>query len=290
MKLRAFAVIAALALPAVASAQPGSSPSSNGPSTGSSPSSGPSSPSSSSGMGPNSGASSNSPSTGSSPSSGPTAPAAGPPSTTGPSTGTSSNAPGDNSGPPSNAPSTATPSATNDQSPTTPSRPGQKLSDADTKIVAHLHHVNQMEITLAKQAQKQGTSRVKDYANTIITDHQSSDRDLTALAKDHKVATIPADKPQSDADRQDEKDMTVSVARLKTLKGADFDKEYINMMVSGHDKELTRIDTSMTAANDADLKSLLQATKPVLQRHADAARDLQKSPQASLDTPAAKQP
>lgn len=171
-----------------------------------------------------------------------------------------------------------------------PSRQGDKLSDADTKIVAHLHHVNQMELSLAKQAQKQGTSHVKDYAGTIITDHQSADRDLTTLAKNHKVATIPADKPQTDADRQDEKDMTVSMARLKTLKGADFDKEYINMMVTGHDKELTRIDTSMSAANDPDLKGLLVATKPVLQRHADAARDLQKSPQASLDTPAAKQP
>jgi putative membrane protein len=255
MQLRAFAVILAFALPAAASAQPGSSPS-----------------------------------TGSSPSSGPSAPApSGSPSTTGPNSGASGNGRANN-GAPGNAPSTTGPAATNDQSPTTPSRQGDKLSDADTKIVAHLHHVNQMEITLAKEAQKQGTARIKDYASTILTDHQSSDKDLTSLAKKHKLGTIPADKPQSDADRQDEKDMTVSVARLKTLKGADFDKEYLNMMVSGHDKELTRIDTSMSAANDPDLKSLLQSTKPVLQRHADQARDLQKSPQASLDTPAVKQP
>jgi len=279
MKLRAFAVIAALALPAVASAQPSSSPSSNGPSTGSSPGTGPQSPSSpSSGVSPNSGPSnspsSNSPSTGASPSSGPAAPSGAP----------------SNSGASGNSPSPGAPSAAdNDAGPTMPSRQGAKLSDADTKIVAHLHHVNQMEITLAKQAQKQGTAHVKDYASTIVTDHQRADRDLTNLAKNHKVATIPADKPQSDADRQDEKDMTVSVARLKTLKGADFDKEYINMMVTGHDKELTRIDTSISAANDPALKTMLQSIKPVLQRHADAARDLQKSPQASLDTPAMKQ-
>ena len=158
-----------------------------------------------------------------------------------------------------------------------------KLSDADAKVVSHLHHVNQIEITLAKQALKQGTAHIKDYANTLVTDHQSADKDLTAFAKAHKLAAIPADKPATDADRQDDKDMTTSMAHLKALKGAEFDKAYLDMMVSGHDKELTKIDVSISGAGDADLKSLLQNVKPVLQRHADQARDLQKSPQASAD-------
>src|SRR5689334_15799459 len=32
-----------------------------------------------------------------------------------------------------------------------------KLSDADVKIISHVHHVNQMEIDLGKVAQKSGT-------------------------------------------------------------------------------------------------------------------------------------
>jgi putative membrane protein len=112
-----------------------------------------------------------------------------------------------------------------------------------------------------------------------------ADKDLTAFAKAHKVAAIPADKPMTDADRQDEKDMTTAMAHIKSLKGAEFDKEYLNMMVSGHDKELTKIDVSISGATDPDLKSMLQSVKPVLQRHADQARDLQKSPQASSNMP-----
>jgi putative membrane protein len=162
---------------------------------------------------------------------------------------------------------------------------GAKLSDADIKIIAHLHHINQMEITLGKDAQRQGTAKVKDYANTMITDHQTADKDLTAFAKAHKLTTIPADKPTTDAERQDDKDMTQQMARLKTLKGADFDKTYLNMMVSGHDKELTKIDVEISSASDPDFKNLLQSVKPVLQRHADQARDLMKSPQASADEP-----
>jgi putative membrane protein len=75
------------------------------------------------------------------------------------------------------------------------------------------------------------------------------------------------------------------MAKLKTLKGADFDKAYLNMMVSGHDKELTKIDVEISSASDPDFKNLLQSVKPVLQRHADQARDLMKSPQASADEP-----
>lgn len=209
------------------------------------------------------------------------------------------NTPNTNS-PTNNTPSNLPAAATPDQGPATPDRlpsdkspsdkpttsdtgKSDKLGDADTKIVAHLHHVNQMEISLAQTAQKAGSAHVKDYASTLLTDHQSADKDLTAFAKAHKLTTIPADKPATDADQQDDKDMTTQMAHLKTLKGAEFDKAFLNMMVAGHDKELTRIDVSISSASNPDLKSQLQTIKPVLQRHSDQARDLQKSPQASAE-------
>ncbi|HZJ63411.1 MAG TPA: DUF4142 domain-containing protein [Kofleriaceae bacterium] len=166
-----------------------------------------------------------------------------------------------------------------------------KLSEGDTKIVAHLHHVNQMEIDMGKLAEKNGTPTVKSYAMTLVSDHQSNDKDLTAFAKKHRVAMIPADKPEAEADRQDAKDMTTKVAHLKALKGAEFDKEFLNMMIAGHDKELAKIDTSIGSASDPDLQTMLKAVKPVLQRHSDQAHDLQKnSPQASATKSAADKP
>jgi putative membrane protein len=165
-----------------------------------------------------------------------------------------------------------------------------KLSADDVKIISHLHHVNQMEIDLGKAAQKAGTSGVKSYGETLANDHQSADTDLTAFAKKHSLATIPAEKPETDADRQDQKEMTTAVAHMKMLKGADFDREFLSMMVSGHDKELAKIDVSIGAAGDPDLQTMLKSIKPVLQRHSDQARDLQKSPQASADLPPLKLP
>jgi len=156
-----------------------------------------------------------------------------------------------------------------------------KLSDGDTKIVAHLHHVNQMESDLGTLAQKVGTATGKTYGEILVADHQRADTDLTSFAKAHKLATIPADKPMTDADKQEAKMMETQVAKLKTLKGAEFDRELLTMMAAGHDKELAKIDVAMGAATDPDLQSMLKAVKPVLQRHADQARDLQSKLQAS---------
>ena len=164
-----------------------------------------------------------------------------------------------------------------------------KLADGDVKIIAHVHHVNQMEIDMGKLAQKSGTQAIKSYAETLVNDHTSNDKELLSFSKAHKLATIPADKPETDADRQDAKAMMTETAHLKTLKGAEFDKAFLNMMVAGHDKELAKIDTSIGAAADPDLQTMLKSIKPVLQRHSDQAHDLQKNtPQASLDKPADK--
>src|SRR4051812_23965263 len=69
-----------------------------------------------------------------------------------------------------------------------------KLSTDETKIVSHLHHVNQMEIDLGKWAQKSGTGGVKSYGESLVTDHTSADKDLTSFAKQHNLSSIPADK------------------------------------------------------------------------------------------------
>jgi putative membrane protein len=163
---------------------------------------------------------------------------------------------------------------------------GAKLSEGDVKIVAHLHHVNRMEIDLGKVAQKSGTATVKAYGETLERDHMSADKDLVAFAKQNKLNAIPADKPDNEADKQAHKEMMSKVARLKTLKGAEFDREFANMMVADHDKELAKIDVAISAASNPELQTMLKNVKPMLQRHADQARDLQKSPQASADGPA----
>lgn len=157
----------------------------------------------------------------------------------------------------------------------------EKMSDTDLQDMAMIHHVNQMEIEMGKLAQtKSTTAGIKDYGKMLVKDHTTADKDLMALAKKNGV-TIPAVKPMDDAEKTEMKDEKDKAAHLKTLKGADFDKEFLSMMVEGHEKVLAKVDTMMSSVQNPELQTYLKDLKPVLQKHEDQARELQKGqPQA----------
>lgn len=158
-----------------------------------------------------------------------------------------------------------------------------KLSDAEIQVLAHYHHLDQAEIDMGKMAQKLGGTRgVKDYGQMLVTDHGKNDKELLSFAKKNGV-TIPKETPANEAEAKEMKDAQDQMAKLHTLKGADFDREFLSMMVQGHEKELAKIDTNIGLVSNSDLQMILKDTKPVLQKHADRARDLQKvSAQASI--------
>jgi len=176
-----------------------------------------------------------------------------------------------------NKPSTTT----TDKAKATDKTTTSKLADADLQVMSQMHHVNQMEIDMGKLAQTKGsTQAVKAYGQTLVRDHTSADKDMLAFAKKNKT-TIPVFKPTDEADQKDMKDDKDMAAHIKTLKGADFDKEFLSMMVAGHEKVLAKLDSSMGTIQNDDLKTMLGNIKPTIQKHADTARDLQKSnPQA----------
>ena len=148
----------------------------------------------------------------------------------------------------------------------------KKLTDDETHVLQHVHHVNQMEIDLAKMASKNGTAALSKYTAEIIKDHSQADADVTALGKTKNVKVTT----ETDDDKQADKDMKTSMDHLKSLKGKDFDKEYLQMMFDGHTKEVAKIDAAISSGSDADVKGLLEKIKPVVQKHADDAKDLNK--------------
>jgi putative membrane protein len=185
-----------------------------------------------------------------------------------------------------------------DMSKTEPSKAKPaKLKVGELQVMAHYHALNQMEIDLAKTAEKTTKNdSVKSFAQLMIKDHGDNDKQLLSLAK-KTAQRIPMEKPASDVEKQDKAEDKAMAAKVKTLKGADFDREYIRMMVQGHDKELAKIDSKIAEVENAELADALKATKPVLQKHADQAREVQKDltqPSASnlpsTDTGAAARP
>ena len=151
-----------------------------------------------------------------------------------------------------------------------------KLGETEMKIISHLHHVNQMEIQMGTLASRLGTQPVKKYGQQLITDHTTADKQLAAFAKKRGVNTLPAAKADSEMEKAEMKQMMDQMAGLKKLKGADFDREYLRMMVEGHDKELAGTPAHIEASTDDELDKMLEDRKVTLQRHSDNAKELQK--------------
>jgi putative membrane protein len=172
-----------------------------------------------------------------------------------------------------------------DTSKTTDTAKPAKLKAEELQVMAHYHEVNKMEIDLGKVAAKKATSQgAKDYAKMLVKDHTENDKALMALAKKTKQ-TIPAEKPASDVEKQEKAEDKKMAAKLKTMKGADFEAQYLQMMVAGHEKELAKIDANIAKVENAELADALKATKPVLQHHADEAKSLQTNVPTASNTP-----
>lgn len=171
------------------------------------------------------------------------------------------------------------------QKPTAPAPAQAKLADEDIKLVAHIHHVNMMEIDMGKLAKAKGTAAVKKYGAMLVKDHAVGDKDLVAFAKKKGVAKIPADVPPTEAERKAHDEMMARMKTLRTLKGATFDREFLAMMQVGHDTEVMKLDAALPGIKDSDLAIKMKDLRPVLQRHADTARELNKNAPTASVTP-----
>jgi putative membrane protein len=177
----------------------------------------------------------------------------------------------------------AAPVAYADNDPNQPKKAGAdkteaaKLSDSDVQLLAHFHQVNQMEIELGGIAARNSKSRaVKNFASQIVDDHKRADRQIMMFAKKHGVI-IPKEIATSESEQKEMKEATETMDKMRGLKGVDFDREYLHVMATDHDKEVANIDQEAAKAQNPDLAAMIKDMKPVLQRHADTARDLMKS-------------
>ena len=140
-----------------------------------------------------------------------------------------------------------------------------RAADDTAAVLGKLHHSNQMEIEMGKLAQEKGQSKdVKSFGKTLVTDHTAADKKVAALAKQEKIdltAAMPPMKPDK-------------MAPLKTAVGAEFDKAFASAMLEDHTKDVDEAKAARDATTDVKLKSLLDATIPVLEKHRETAQKL----------------
>jgi len=125
------------------------------------------------------------------------------------------------------------------------------------------------EIAAAKLALKNGSSKqVKDFADEMITAHSESTSKIKAAAAEASPAITP-DPTLTD-------DQNAKLADLGKKSGADFDEAYIDNQVDAHQDALALMRDYAEHGDTPSLKTAAAAIAPIVQKHLDHAKSLDK--------------
>lgn len=120
-----------------------------------------------------------------------------------------------------------------------------------------------MEVELGKIArQKAMNPRVKAFGEMMVTDHSKANDELKSRAAMQNI-TLPSN-------MSDEQQKMIDKVNKKT--GKDFDKEYMDMMLDDHKKDIDMFQKASSDLTDSTVKDFATTTLPTLQKHLDSAR------------------
>lgn len=102
---------------------------------------------------------------------------------------------------------------------------------------------------------------VKSFANTLVKDHTAMNQKLAAAAGQSDAAA-----PSPDAS---------ATADLQGKTGADFDRAFVDKMVTDHQNAIAMFENAAQNASTDQAKSLAQDALPKLRAHLQTAQDLQ---------------
>ena len=148
----------------------------------------------------------------------------------------------------------------------TPSIP-PSVSKADQDFAVNTADAGMTEIQAGQMAQQRGMAKdVKEYGALMIKDHTAAADKLKAIAAS-KNLTLPATLSS---------DMQKNLDDLSKKDGKDFDKAYMDMMISDHKKVISSFEDESKNGSDADIRGFADSTLHVLRHHLDEAEKCRK--------------
>ena len=145
---------------------------------------------------------------------------------------------------------------------------------SDAEIAHIVVTANTIDVEAGRLAkEKAQNSEVVRFGDRMITDHTAVNEQASQLAG--RLNLTPADNATSQS-LTSAADQTLQDLRAKT--GGDFDRAYIDHEVTYHQQVLDAIDgTLIPSAQNAELKALLEQTRPAIAAHLEMARKIQSS-------------
>ena len=132
------------------------------------------------------------------------------------------------------------------------------LSTADQSFILAAAQGGMTEVKLGELAAQKGMrADVKEFGQMMVKDHTAINNDLKTLAA-QKGVTLP--------DSLDAKHQAM-VDKMTALTGAEFDDAYIKGMIKDHKMDAKEFKAESAATKDADIKSFLDKSIPVVDAH-----------------------
>jgi putative membrane protein len=120
---------------------------------------------------------------------------------------------------------------------------------------------------------KARSQAVKDFAQTMITDHGGVNRQAVELVQ--RLGVTPQ---ENDVSRQLQAAADSARNAMSALSGAAFDSAYMAREVVYHQAVIDALDqTLIPGAQNAELKALLEGARPAFNAHLERARQVQGS-------------
>lgn len=137
----------------------------------------------------------------------------------------------------------------------------------DQQFVDFAGQTDMVEANLGQLAQDVAAKQeIKDYGKMLTDDHTQDYQQLQDTAKQASL-TVP-----TAIDAEHDKAL---IGPMHALKGAAFDHKFIQEMISGHTKALEIYKKEASDAQNPAIKSYAEQAIPVLQKHLDAAKNIE---------------
>jgi putative membrane protein len=154
------------------------------------------------------------------------------------------------------------------------------LTPSETKFVEETLKGGRSEVEMAKIALAQGAdSQVKSFAQRLVNDHTAANTKLERIAAANKLSSDL--NSESAEARKDTRTNSAVVGQpvdthLAGLKGPEFDKAFVKMMVENHQSGIAKYEAMEKEASNPDLKAYVSSTLPTLREHLKQAQSLAK--------------
>jgi len=176
--------------------------------------------------------------------------------------GCSKNQAGNSNSPSGTNPSTDNTAATdNSAGQNSQNSSSAKLSDSEKQLLQKVAAADKAEIEMGQLAQSNGSSdNVKQLGQKLVDDHTQNNQQLQQIAQQKGVQLEDQEKPDEQAAK----------AKFEKMKGAQFDKVFLQHERDDHAKLLKELQQQQDQVQDPDVKSFLSQTITAVQQHLQA--------------------